>query len=96
MKKEIWEYGKTMLEDGQIESLDDWSDDKEYVYSTMDRKYDYLWWEDEEGIHFEDRLYSSGIIDNWRKKDERKLNFKNLDEVIEWIKRKENKLNENG
>lgn len=89
-----WEYGKAMLKDGQIESLDDWSDKKEYVYSTMDRKYDYLWWEDEKGIHFEDRLYSAGISDNWRDKDERRLDFKNLDEAIEWIKRKESKLNE--
>lgn len=94
MKKEMWEYGKTLLREESIESLDDWSDKKEYVYSTMDRKYDYLWWEDEKGIHFEDRLYSAGISDNWRNKDELKLNFKNLDEVIEWIKRKESKLNE--
>ena len=89
-----WEYGKAMLKDGQIESLDDWSDDKEYVYSIMDRKYDYLWWEDEKGIHFEDRLYSAGISDDWKDKDELRLDFKNLDEAIEWIKRKESKLNE--
>ena len=89
-----WEYGKTMLEDGQIESLDDWSDDKEYIYSIMDRKFDYLWWEDEKGIHFEDRLYSAGIFDDWKDKDELRLDFKNFDEAIEWIKRKESKLNE--
>ena len=85
-----WEYGKMLLKDKQIESLDNWSDKKEYVYSTMDRKYDYLWWEDEKGIHFEDRLYSAGISDDWKDKDELRLDFKNLDEVIEWIKRKEN------
>ena len=85
-----WEYGKAMLEDGQIESLDNWSDDKEYVYSIMNRKFDYVWWEDEKGIHFEDRLYSAEISDDWRDKNERRLDFKNLDEVIEWIKRKEN------
>lgn len=89
-----WEYGKAMLEDEQIESLDDWSDDKEYVYSIMDRKFDYLWWEDEKGIHFEDRLYSAGISDDWKDKDELRLDFKNLDEAIEWIKKKESKLNE--
>ena len=83
-----WEYGKAMLEDEQIESLDDWSDKKEYVYSTMDRKFDYLWWEDEKGVHFEDRLYSAGISDDWKNKDELRLDFKNLDEVIEWIKKK--------
>lgn len=94
MKKEKWEYGKILLREESIESLDDWSDKKEYVYSTMDRKYDYLWWEDEKGIHFEDRSYSDGISDDWKDKDELRLDFKNLDEVIEWIKRKEGKLNE--
>lgn len=94
MKKEKWEYGNTLLREESIDSLDDWSDKKEYVYSTMDRKYDYLWWEDEEGVHFEDRLYSAGISDDWKDKDELRLDFKNLDEAIEWIKRKESKLNE--
>lgn len=90
MEKEKWEYGNTLLREESIDSLDDWSDKKEYVYSTMDRKYDYLWWEDEKGVHFEDRLYSAGISNDWKEKNELRLDFKNLDEVIEWIKRKGN------
>ena len=62
-------------------------------HNMLDSGY-YLWWKDEKGIHFEDRLYSAGIFDDWKDKDELRLDFKNLDEAIEWIKRKEGKLNE--
>ncbi len=87
-----WEYGKMLLKDKQIESLDNWSDDKEYAYSIMDKQFDYLWWEDEEGIHFIDRLYHDGIVDCLTKKRKREyelqLDFKNVNNVIKWIKEK--------
>lgn len=99
-----WEYGKIMLDEGYIKSLDYWSDDKEYCYSTMDREFDYLWWEDEEGIHFIDRLYHDYFYDeqiinndNWikerRKNNELELCFKDFKEVKEWINKKERKNN---
>lgn len=52
-----WSYGKIMLEQGDIASLDEWSDDKEYCCSIMDQRLDYLWVLGK-GIHFIDRLYS--------------------------------------
>ena len=102
-----WEYGKLMLEQEDIESLDNWSDDKEYVYSTMDRKFDYLWWEDEKGIHFIDRLWhdygwNKELLESFEDKtirermktNELELHFKTFEEVKEWIDKKENKENE--
>lgn len=90
-----------MLEDGQIESLDDWSDDKEYVYSIMDRKFDYLWWEDKDGFHFVDRLWHDYGMNFWDKEllesfedetieermktNELELHFKTLKDVKNWI-----------
>lgn len=95
-----WEYGEIMLSEGYIKSLDYWSDDKEYVYKTMDRKFDYLWWEDEEGIHFIDRLYHDYFYDEevmnqneWikerRKNNELELLFKTIEEAKEWLNKKE-------
>lgn len=92
-----WLYGETMLKQEDIESLDDWSDQKEYVYSTMDERFDYLWNEDENGIHFIDRLRGVGYYDpddetgNEREANGTlELHFKNLNEVEEWIKEHEN------
>ena len=98
-----WEYGKIMLDEGYIKSLNDWCDDKEYVYKTMDRKFDYLWWEDKEGIHFIDRLYHAFSDDEdgeevmngdeWIKErkenNELELLFKTLEEAKEWLNKKE-------
>lgn len=94
-----WMYGEAMLEQEDIESLDDWSDQKEYVYSTMDERFDYLWNEDENGIHFIDRLRGTGYYDpedemgNEREANGTlELHFKNLDEVEEWIKEHEKEI----
>ena len=88
-----WEYGELMLEQGDIESLDNWSDDKEYVYSTMDENFDYMWREDSDGIHFIDRLYSCGIEDETTKEryelNELELHFKTIEEAKEWLDKKE-------
>ena len=88
-----WEYGRSMLDSGAIKSMTEWDDKREYAYSTMDRKYDYLWYEDSDGIHFCDRLYSDGITDKKVeqriKDDELRLDFANIDEVIHWIEEKE-------
>ena len=94
-----WMYGEAMLEQEDIESLDDWSDQKEYVYSTMDERFDYLWNEDENGIHFIDRLRGTGYYDpedemgNEREANGTlELHFKNLDEVEQWIKEHEKEI----
>lgn len=94
-----WRYGKTMLEQEDIESLNNWSDQKEYVYSTMDQIFDYLWHEDEKGIHFVDRIRGTGIYDsedeigNQRERNRTlKLHFKNLDEVEQWIEQHKAKI----
>lgn len=87
-----WLYGEMMLEQGDIESLDSWSDQKEYVYSTMDERFDYLWSEDADGIRFTDRVRGSGCYDpkdatgNEREENGTlELHFKSLDEVEQWI-----------
>lgn len=96
-----WEYGKMMLDQGDIESLDEWSDDKEYCCSIMDYKFDYLW-DFSNGIHFIDRLYSaykenpdifSKYLDDITlqeriKNNEAELRFNNFADVREFIKRK--------
>jgi len=94
-----WPYGEKMLEQEDIESLDDWSDQKEYVYHTMDEIFDYLWNEDENGIHFIDRLRGTGVYDpedivgeEREQNGTLELRFKNLDEVEEWIKEHEKEL----
>jgi hypothetical protein len=91
-----WEYGKAMLKDGQIESLDNWSDLKEEVISKMDNYYDYVWWEDKNGFYFVDRFYydygdwiTSGYVEQRRKNNELKMYFKTIEEVKEWIDKKE-------
>lgn len=82
-------YGTMMLEDGIIGSLDEWNDDKERVYGAMDMLYDYLWWEDSEGIHFIDRAYHDGINDEKveyrRKRNELELNFNSISKALEWL-----------
>ena len=45
MKEEwrFWEYGQLMLDQGDIDSLDEWSTDKEMVGQICDRIFDYMW-----------------------------------------------------
>lgn len=92
-----WEYGKALLGDDQLDSLNNWSDDKEYIYSTMDKKFDYLWWEDKEGIHFIDRLYhdygnqyinEDELLKNRKEANELELHFKTIEEVKKWLIKK--------
>lgn len=84
-----WKYGETVLEQGDIESLDEWSDDKEMAYGIMDSAFDYLWNEDCDRIHFIDRLYACNIEDEMT--ESRKENgtlelwFDSYDEVFKWI-----------
>lgn len=93
-----WIYGEMMLEQGDIESLDEWSDDKEYCCSIMDQRLDYLW-DFSNGIHFIDRLYSDrelnpdAWIDDTTKHrieiGEAELWFDNFDKVKKFIAKKE-------
>lgn len=88
-----WDYGEFLVKDGQLESLNNWSNLKEVVLFEMDRNFDYLWWEDEEGIHFVDRLYYDHIEDDLtvikkRKANELELHFKNIEEVKNWLIKK--------
>ena len=80
-----WSYGKAMLEQEDIKSLDEWSDDKEMAYSIMDQRFDYLW----NGLEFTDRLYSDGMTDETVEKriaaKEAKLKFENFGQVFWWI-----------
>lgn len=88
-----FEYGKIMIEEGAIKSLSEWDNKREYLYGTMDRKFDYLWYEDEDGVHFVDRLYSSGIMDDRVKQRESagelRLDFESIDNAIAWLESKE-------
>lgn len=88
----VWEYGKQMVNDGVLLSLDNWSDEKEEVISKMDTILDYLWYEDKKGIHFIDRAYAIGITDNMINKrletNEIELCFKNISEAHEWLNNK--------
>lgn len=97
--KNKWLYGETLLKQGDLKSLDDWSDQKEYVYQIMDEEFDYLWDEDENGIHFVDRVRGTGDyipddeLGNQREADGTlELHFNNLDEVEKWIKEHDNYL----
>ena len=85
----MFEYGELMLSQGEINSLAEWSEDKEEVCSVMDREFDYLW-DFSKGIHFIDRLYSYGLCDEKVKERERKgeveLWFGSFDDVRWWIK----------
>lgn len=84
-----YEYGNIMLEDGDIESLDEWSNDKEMAFKIMDWKFDYLWDDSGDQIHFIDRLYDSRIEDEMT--EEREANgtlelwFDNFTDVFKWI-----------
>lgn len=95
--KEQYSYGKSMLDSGEITSLDKWSEQKERVLSFMDRSMDYLWDEDEKGggITFIDRLYDSNIRDERTRERERNgeliLHFNSYNEVEEWIKKRVSK-----
>lgn len=96
-----WEYGKLMLEQGDINSLSEWSDDKEYCCSIMDQELDYLW-DFSNGIRFIDRLYSSykehpDIYTEYAedetmmeriKKNEAEMWFNSFDEVKRFINNK--------
>lgn len=88
-----WEYGNIMLEQGNISSLDEWSDEKEYCCSIMDRELDYLW-DFSKGIHFIDRLYSEHpdiydkTIATKDTQNEAELWFDNFDEVRQFINSK--------
>ena len=85
----MFEYGELMLRQGDINSLAEWSEDKEEVCSIMDREFDYLW-DFSHGIHFIDRLYSYGLCDEKveerEKKGEVELWFGSFDDVRGWIK----------
>ena len=101
VKTNNWEYGSAMLEQGDIISLGEWSDDKEYCCSVMDKEFDYLW-DFSGGIHFIDRLYSDykdypNIFTNYLKDDtmrgriernEAELWFNNFNEVKQFINNK--------
>lgn len=100
-----WEYGIEMLEQGDITSIDEWSNDKEYCCSIMDMEFDYLW-DFSNGIHFIDRLYSvyrehpdfyteyleDDTMVKRIEKNEAELWFDSFDDVRRFIKnkRKEN------
>lgn len=85
----MFEYGELMLRQGDINSLAEWSEDKEEVCSIMDREFDYLW-DFSKGIHFIDRLYSYGLrdekVEEREKKGEVELWFGSFDDVRGWIK----------
>lgn len=87
-----WEYGNIMLEDEAIESLDEWSDDKEFCSSIMDREFDYLWDYSKGKIHYIDRIYSSGELDDKARErmanNEAELWFDSFDDVKTWIDKK--------
>ena len=88
-----WEYGCEMRADGQLDSLDDWSDDKEVACSIMDEEFDYLW-DFKNGIHFVDRIYSdyqngADINDEEMftrmEKHEADMVFSSFEDVYRWI-----------
>ena len=83
-------YGKQMLEQGDITSLDEWSDDKEKACSIMDCKFDYLW-DFSKGIRFVDRLYDSGEKDAEVQaridRNEHELFFDSFEDVFAWIRK---------
>ena len=92
-----WDYGEFLVKDGQLKSLNNWSDLKEVILFEMDRNFDYLWWEDEEGIHFIDRLYhdygnqyinEDELLKNRKEANELELHFKTIEEVKNWLIKK--------
>ena len=86
-----WTYGKAIVEQCDLNNLDNWSDEKELIYSFFDQCLDYVWYEHEDGvgITFRDRLYDSFECDDQVK--ERIENgtativFNNYDEVMTFI-----------
>ena len=87
-------YGKIMLEDENIETLEGWTDDTEMAFSIMDSRFDYLWNYNFDGgkIRFIDRLYNDfkgEEQDNTYKDREKKgtleLEFDNFTEAFEWM-----------
>ena len=102
-----WEYGKMLLEDDQIESLDNWSKEKDEALYIMDNDFDYLWYEDEKGIHFIDRLWhdygwNKELLESFEDKtirermktNELELHFKTINEIFEWIDNKNKERND--
>ena len=92
-----WDYGEFLVKDGQLESLNNWSNLKEVILFEMDRNFGYLWWEDEEGIHFIDRLYhdygnqyinEDELLKNRKEANELELHFKTIEEVKNWLIKK--------
>lgn len=84
-----WPYGEIMYEQGDIESLDKWSDDLEVACSIMDERFDYLWRIEGNKITFTDRLYSCGERDEEVEKrinnNEAEMTFNSFDDVFQWI-----------
>ena len=84
-----WEYGMQMLEQGDIQSAEEWSDDKEMALSIMDQHFDYRWQFDNGKIKFIDALYDSSMNDETV--EQRKKNgtavmvFDNFEDVFRWI-----------
>ena len=84
-----WEYGMQMLEQGDIQSAKEWSDDKEMALSIMDQHFDYRWQFDNGKIKFIDALYDSSMNDETV--EQRKKNgtavmvFDNFEDVFRWI-----------
>ena len=91
-----WKYGQEMLELGFIDTLDNWNEQKERIFSTMDRVFDYLWEEDEDDtLTFYDRSYAdiayTGLDEQGRERKrngELILRFKSYSEVSDWINKK--------
>lgn len=88
-----WVYGKQLLRDGVIETLEGWDDDTEMALCIMDGDFDYLWdfknGHETKEIYFIDRMYSDGLSDEtteWRRENnELELHFIDWTEVFKWI-----------
>ena len=81
-------YGKSLVEDEIIDSLDDWNREKEYL-KIADQELDYLWKLNNDGtISLIDRAYSDGIEDETtqirRQNNELELTFDNFPQIINW------------
>ena len=95
-----WEYGQEMIKLGFLDTLENWSNIKEYIYSTMDRVFDYLWEENNDGtLTFIDRAYMdreyTGLDEQAeirKRNGELILNFNSEIEVIEWINKKQEEV----
>lgn len=95
MAENYYPYGTRMLEQGDIESLDNWNVDKEMAFNIMDNQFDYLWRIEGDKIIFTDRLWSCGEEDDLSKTREDnetlELTFNSFDEVFKWIKEHSNR-----